>query len=57
LGNALLPDGSYVPMKQLPLKGMTDAGGNFHLYTQYRGQYFELGQSDINGDFPATLTS
>lgn len=51
LGNAVMPDGSLVPMSSFTLKG--DSTGA--LYGNYAGHYYQFTPSDSNGNFPATL--
>jgi hypothetical protein len=50
-GNALLPNGTKVPISSLPIG--TDAYGN--VFTNVGGGVYQLSPSDANGDYPATL--
>jgi hypothetical protein len=51
LGNALMPDGSLIPMSQVTLKG--DSAGN--LFGTYGGHTYQFAPSNVAGNFPATL--
>jgi hypothetical protein len=52
LGNVVLPDGTNIgPLARLQVKN--DADGN--VYVMSGGTLYQLGQSDINGDWPAQL--
>ena len=50
-GNILFPDGNVVPLASTTVK--TDANGN--VYVMEGGALYQLGQSDANGNWPATL--
>ncbi|MGH2855726.1 MAG: hypothetical protein ACRDLF_16245 [Solirubrobacteraceae bacterium] len=54
LGNLAFPDGSLVPIAQLPAGAMrSDASGN--LQVLYGGHIWQLQPHNANGDFPASL--
>lgn len=50
-GNVLFPDGNVVALAMTPVK--TDAAGN--VYVMEGGALYQLGQSDGNGNWPASL--
>lgn len=50
-GNVLFPDGNVVALAMTPVK--TDAAGN--VYVMEGGAMYQLGPSDTNGNWPATL--
>jgi hypothetical protein len=49
-GNVIFSNGSSIPLDNLQIA--TDAAGN--VYVQYNGGVYQLGQSDGNGNWPAT---
>lgn len=58
LGNALLPDGSQVPLSSLQsgqIRSNTDSNGNLSVYANVRGTIYQLNPSNAQGNFPATL--
>lgn len=50
-GNILFPDGNVVALATTPIK--TDANGN--VFVLEGGAMYQLGQSDSNGNWPASL--
>jgi hypothetical protein len=51
-GNVVLPDGGVgIPLSSIQIR--TDAAGN--VYTLLDGDLYQLGQSDANGNWPASL--
>lgn len=52
-GNVLFPDGSAAPLSQTPV--FQDTAGN--VYVKMYGSTYKLGQSDADGDWPATYVS
>ncbi|MGH2855474.1 MAG: hypothetical protein ACRDLF_14930 [Solirubrobacteraceae bacterium] len=54
LGSIAFPDGSLVPIAQLPAGAMrSDASGNLQIL--YGGHIWQLSPHNANGDFPASL--
>lgn len=53
LGNVIFPDGYGAPLSSYKL--LSDARGN--VYVKDRGSTWQLGQSDRDGDWPATYVS
>jgi hypothetical protein len=56
LGSVVFPDGTSVPIAQLPGGAMrSDASGN--LQVLYNGHIWQLQPHNANGDFPASLVA
>jgi hypothetical protein len=56
LGNLVFPDGSSVPIAQLPSGSMrSDASGN--LQVLYNGHIWQMQPSDANGNFPVSVVA
>lgn len=54
LGSVQFPNGTLVPLMNLPAP-KSDSSGN--VYVSYGGGYFQLGPSDVNGNWPATAVT
>jgi len=56
LGNLVLPDGTLVPIAQLPSGAMrSTAGGD--LQVLYNGHIWQMQPSDANGNFPVSVVA
>lgn len=53
VGNIILPDGTALPLSNSTIR--QDSAGN--VFTTFGGHIYQLGQSDINGDFEASFVS
>lgn len=54
-GNVLFPDGTAAPLSSYRLKTTQPPDGNVYIID--RGSTWQLGQSDADGDWPATYVS